>query len=107
MTSAASLIRQARTDAGLTQAKLAALMGTTQSAIARLERPDSNPTVATLQSALTATGHSLGLAAAAGAGIDETQIVERLRLTPMERLLSFQNSQHNLNALVRRAKRVT
>jgi transcriptional regulator with XRE-family HTH domain len=106
VTSAASLVRQARTRAGLTQAKLAALMGTTQSAVARLERPGSNPTVATLQSALHATGHSLGLSAGTATGIDETQIVELLRLTPRERLGLFQRNQHNQLRLLRRARRV-
>jgi transcriptional regulator with XRE-family HTH domain len=106
VSSAAALVHRARIDAGLTQAKLAALMGTTQSAVARLERPGSNPTVATLQSALHASGRRLGLAAAPGSGVDETQIVERLRLTPRERLATFQRSQRNLGRLAAHAKRV-
>jgi transcriptional regulator with XRE-family HTH domain len=103
---AASLIRQARSEAGLTQAKLAALIGTTQSAVARLERPGSNPTVATLQSALHATGHSLGLSVGTATGIDETQILELLRLTPRERLGLFQRNQRNQLRLLKRAKRL-
>ena len=105
MISAASFIRQARSEAGLTQAKLASLMGTTQSAIARLERSGSNPTVATLQSALNATGHGLALSAG-DPRIDETQMMELLRLTPRQRLETFQASHHNQVELLRRAKRV-
>jgi DNA-binding XRE family transcriptional regulator/predicted RNase H-like HicB family nuclease len=39
----------ARTDAGLSQAELARRAGVSQQAIAKLEHPDSNPTVETLQ----------------------------------------------------------
>ncbi|MCW3064366.1 MAG: transcriptional regulator, family [Solirubrobacterales bacterium] len=104
---AASLIRTARRDAGFTQADLAARLGTTQSAVARLERSDSNPTYSMLVRALGATGRRLELARNRGrSGVDETQIVERLQLTPAERLASFQASQANLNALVAGARRV-
>ena len=39
----------ARTDAGLSQAELARRAGVSQQAIAKLEHPDSNPTIETLQ----------------------------------------------------------
>src|ERR1700683_442216 len=69
---ASEAIRNARIRAGITQTELARRLGTTQSAVARLEAPDSNPTVATLERALTATGHRLLLAAArAEPGVDE------------------------------------
>lgn len=42
------VLRWARQDAGLTQAQLAKLAGLSQSVVARLEAPDSNPTVETL-----------------------------------------------------------
>jgi transcriptional regulator with XRE-family HTH domain len=106
VSTAATLICQARTDAGLTQAELAGLMATTQSAIARLERAGANPTVATLESALNAAGRRLELTAARGGAVDETQIVERLRLSPAERLQTFQRSQRNLGRLATRARRV-
>jgi transcriptional regulator with XRE-family HTH domain len=77
---------------GLTQADLAARLGTTQSAVARLEAPGSNPTVATLERLLEATGHTLVLAATnAGSGVDKTLIADRLELTPAERLRSFES----------------
>ena len=42
------VVRWARQDAGLTQARLAKLAGVSQPVIAKLEAPDSNPTVETL-----------------------------------------------------------
>ena len=105
--SPATIIRNARRAAGLSQAQLAARLATTQSAVARLERPGSNPRVETLDSALRAAGHRLALESAPlAAGLDEDQIRARLELTPAERLEAFQASQRNLGRLTRRAKRV-
>jgi transcriptional regulator with XRE-family HTH domain len=105
--SPATVIRNARRAAGLSQAELAARLATTQSAVARLERPGSNPRVETLDAALRATGHRLALESTpVGAGLDEDQIRSRLDLTPAERLAAFQAAQHNLGRLTRRAKRV-
>jgi transcriptional regulator with XRE-family HTH domain len=102
-----ALIRDARQDAGLTQAELAARLGTTQSAIARLERADSNPTYTMLTRALGATGRRIEVTRSRGrVPLDETQIVERLGLTPAQRLASFQASQANLNAFIAGARRV-
>jgi ribosome-binding protein aMBF1 (putative translation factor) len=55
---AAALIK-ARADADLTQEQLAARMGTTQSAIARLESGRSRPSTATLAKFAKATGTRL------------------------------------------------
>jgi transcriptional regulator with XRE-family HTH domain len=98
------LLRKARLDAGLTQAQLAARLGLTQPAVAKLERRDANPTVATLDRALHATGHELSLERAAN-DVDESQIAERLRLTPAARLAAFQASHRNLRDLVKQASR--
>jgi transcriptional regulator with XRE-family HTH domain len=85
--SAASLLREARIEAGLTQAQLARRLGVSQAAVAKLERPQANPTIATLEHVLEATGRRLTLAAERVArGIDETLLVEQLRLTPEQRL---------------------
>jgi transcriptional regulator with XRE-family HTH domain len=102
--SAGSLLRAARRDAGLTQAQLAERLGWTQPAIARLERPGANPTVATLDRALRATGRRL-TSEPATPDVDETQLIERLRLTPAERLAVFERSQRNLRRLVAGARR--
>jgi transcriptional regulator with XRE-family HTH domain len=102
-----TVIRDARRAAGLSQAELAARLATTQSAVARLERPGSNPRVETLDAALRATGHRLTLESApVDVGLDEGQIRARLELAPAERLAAFQASQRNLGRLARRAKRV-
>jgi transcriptional regulator with XRE-family HTH domain len=91
MVSAAEEIRNARLRARISQRELAKRLGTSQSAIARLESEGSNPTVATIERALDATGHRLMLAAARKEpGIDESLIREQLKLTPEERLRRFE-----------------
>jgi transcriptional regulator with XRE-family HTH domain len=97
---AAESVRNARARAGLTQAQLAVRVGTTQSAIARLERPGSNPRVETLERIMEATGHRLVLAAArAERGVDDTLIAERLAMTPAERLRAFESAAADLREL--------
>ncbi len=63
MSKAAALIRQARRDAGLSQAGLARRLGVSQAAIAKLERAGSNPTIDTLDDVLWAAGRRLELGA--------------------------------------------
>jgi predicted nucleotidyltransferase/DNA-binding XRE family transcriptional regulator len=60
MTSSA-LIRQARFDAGLTQAELAARASTSQAAVARYESGAVSPSVATLERLIHAAGAELVL----------------------------------------------
>jgi transcriptional regulator with XRE-family HTH domain len=87
MANPASLLKDARRRAGLTQSQLAHRLGITQAAVAKLERPGTNPTVGTLEDALWATGQRLRLAVVPRApGIDETLVFEQLRLSPEERL---------------------
>ena len=54
-------VLKARTELGLTQAEVAARVGTTQSAIARLESAESNhsPSIATLQKYAKALGYKV------------------------------------------------
>ncbi len=82
------LIRDARRAAGLTQAELAARLGISQSAIAKLEREGSNPTVETLDGVLRPTGHRLQLIAPAWGNIDTSLIRQALTRTPEERIKS-------------------
>ena len=58
----AQQVIEARARAGLTQAELAERMGTSQSAVARLESGKSRPSVATLEKLALATGSRLRIA---------------------------------------------
>jgi transcriptional regulator with XRE-family HTH domain len=82
-----SLLRDARARARLTQAELARRLGISQAAVAKLERPQANPTIATLEGALRGTGQQLVLSIEPlTRGIDETLVFEQLRLSPQQRL---------------------
>lgn len=100
MSRAATLIRDARRSAGITQAALAARLGTTQSAIARLERAGSNPTVATVDRVVGAAGKRLELSSSPlSSDVDETLIARMLRMTPEERLHSFESAYRSARAM--------
>lgn len=87
-----TIIREARRRAGLTQAELAKRTGTTQSAVARIETGDSEPSFRRVVVALRACGLELvpqlleteesGWSVAAG----------NLRLTPSERVANHQRA---------------
>lgn len=93
------LIRDARRAAGLTQAELADRLGISQSAIAKLEREGSNPTVETLDRVLRPTGHRLQLIASAwrtaidepGPSIDVSLVRQHLRLDPGRRIAELEH----------------
>ena len=63
-------ILKARASAGLTQADVAARIGTTQSAVARLESADAkhSPSIATLQRYASALGYKLQVRLVKGRG---------------------------------------
>jgi transcriptional regulator with XRE-family HTH domain len=65
-----------RTDAGLTQSELAGRMGTTQSAIARIEGGGTRPTLETLERLATAVGSDLVVGV--GAGLSENKSIAKL-----------------------------
>jgi transcriptional regulator with XRE-family HTH domain len=99
------IIRDARVRAGLTQSELASRMGTTQSAVARLEKAGANPTIDVLERALIAAGHRLEIDAAhALPPVDDTLIAERIRMTPAERLASFASAYRELSKVVGKAR---
>lgn len=101
MSQTASTIREARLAAGLTQAELAKRLKTSQAAIARLERPGANPTVATLRRALRCTGHRLDLRVTPQpASVDLPQLMRHLGMTPTERLSAHQAAYDNMRRLV-------
>jgi transcriptional regulator with XRE-family HTH domain len=80
-------LADARRTGGLTQAQLARRLGTTQPAVAKLERAGANPTVRTLDRALRACGHRLELLAPRlPVNVDVTLIDDQLALSPANRL---------------------
>ena len=82
-----SIIRTAREAEGLTQAQLARRLGITQPSVARLEAAGDNVTVATLQRALNVMNRTLEIRSARmPSSVDDTLIVEALKLTPGERI---------------------
>jgi transcriptional regulator with XRE-family HTH domain len=101
------LIRDARHAAGLTQAELAARLGVSQSAVAKLEREGANPTVETLDRTLRAAGFRLQLIAPAwsssadepGPSIDESLIRQALERTPAERIKSVERMHEDVRRL--------
>jgi predicted RNase H-like HicB family nuclease/DNA-binding XRE family transcriptional regulator len=66
---AALTIRWARHDAGLTQAELGRLAGVKQQQIAKLEDPDENPTLETIERVAKALGRGLNVALEDGASV--------------------------------------
>lgn len=94
------LVSEVRRSSGLTQAQLARRLGTSQSAVAQLERRGSNPTVATLDRALRAAGHRLVLTADPDrSSVDETLLARNLRMTPAQRLIAFETAHSEVNEL--------
>lgn len=83
------IIRAARRRAGLTQAGLAALIGTTQSAVARWESGKVSPTVETLERIVRACGYALGLSLLETNEHDLSLALENLQRTPEQRFERF------------------
>ncbi len=91
----ASLVRDARLRAGLTQRELASRAETAQSVVARIERGQTSPTWETLTRLLAAAGFDLDatLAVRPVFGSHMLDDVARiLRLTPEERLAEIANA---------------
>jgi len=85
------LLADARRGAGLTQAGLARRLGISQAAVARLEQPESNPRIATLDRALRATGAELIISARPREpSIDEGLVRQQLALTAAQRLRNLE-----------------
>lgn len=82
----AHLIREARRRAGLTQAELAARVGTTQSAIARLENGVGDPSLARLTALIEACGLELQVRLVPIDTAERSLLETTLASTPVERL---------------------
>jgi len=94
MTTAAELLRQARTRAGLSQRALAQRAGTAQSAIARIESGLTSPTWDTLQRLLAAVDLEIHAAVEPRVVVGSHMLddVPRiLSLTPEQRLEELKN----------------
>jgi HTH-type transcriptional regulator / antitoxin HipB len=96
-----ALLADARLRAGLTQAELAQRLTVSQASVAQLERPGSNPRIATLDRALRATEAELVISARPRLpAVDESLIRQQLALTPAQRL-------RGLEAMYREARQLT
>ena len=82
----ATLIREARKRAGLTQAELARRLGTHQPVIARWETGRTNPDFVTVQRATRAAGFEISVTLTPVDDHDLTLIRRELKLKPHERL---------------------
>jgi len=95
MTTAAALLREARTRAGLSQRDLAKKAGTAQSVIARIERGQTSPTLETLERLLAAAGVELHARLAVKERDVRSHMLDDvpriLRLTPEQRLEELKN----------------
>lgn len=96
-----SLVREARTRAGLSQRELANRAGTAQSVVARVERGQTSPTLETLRRLLVASGFNLrmelvpqpatdALVEAFKRDIDRSLLRRNLEKTVDERVRSLQ-----------------
>lgn len=94
---AAELLREARGQSSLSQSELADAAGTYQSVIGRIEAGTSSPSVETLARLVKAAGFELNLSLepanvkdpvieAYKPGVDQTLLIENLRLSVDERL---------------------
>lgn len=85
------LIREARRHAGLSQAALAARLGTAQSVVSRWERGMDTPRVDTLGRILQACGLEADLTFRRFDDVDRAQLRENLAMTPAQRLETVRN----------------
>jgi transcriptional regulator with XRE-family HTH domain len=105
MTTAATLLRQARTRAGLSQRALARRAGTAQSAIARIEAGQTSPTWDTLERLLEAADVELSAQLEPRLVVGShmlSEVPRILRMTPEDRLEEVKN----LSEFLYRARRV-
>jgi transcriptional regulator with XRE-family HTH domain len=83
---AGRLLRAARLHSGLTQRELAKRTHIPQPMISAIERGIQDPRHGTLIRLLRSCGEELDLVPLAGDGVDRTQFISSLKLTPTERL---------------------
>ena len=88
------MIKQSRLAQGLTQVELARRMGITQPSVARMEAAGDAITMTTFRRALRALNRTLVIqvGAAPESSIDESQLLELIKLEPEERLRRFESA---------------
>jgi transcriptional regulator with XRE-family HTH domain len=91
----AQLVRSAREAAGLSQADLAARLGTTQPVVSRWERGHDEPRLSTLVRIARACDLRLEVRLADDS-VDRAQIRQQLALSPEQRLASVVNLSRTL-----------
>ena len=91
-------LRKARLAGGLTQSELAVRIGTSQSAIAKLEQGSTNPTLDTLQRCASASGFAVRLELVPLAPADA--VVERYK-QDVDRTLLRENRRKSVDERVR------
>ena len=84
---AARMLRHARRSTGLTQRALATRCGVPQETIARIESGRVDPRISTVDRLLEGCGYGLEHLPRLGIGVDRAQILERLAMSPDERLV--------------------
>jgi transcriptional regulator with XRE-family HTH domain len=83
---ASRLALAARKRLGLTQRELAERTGIPQPMISAIERGQQDPRHNTLERIMAAAGQELDMVMRSGGGVDRTQFISSLRMTPEERL---------------------
>jgi transcriptional regulator with XRE-family HTH domain len=101
MPSAAALLHQARTRAGLSQRALARRAGTAQSVVARIEQGRTSPTWSTLERLLKAANYDVVAHTEPSVVVDSHMLYEVpgiLRMTPEDRLAEVKNVEQFLHS---------
>jgi transcriptional regulator with XRE-family HTH domain len=101
-----TLVRTARRRKGLTQRDLARRTGIPQPMISSIERGLQDPRYSTLERILAAVDQEIDVVDRAGRGVDRTQFVESLRLTPTQRLRNGVAASIAIDRLVKSARRI-
>src|SRR5437870_9691592 len=103
---AGTLVRTARLRQGITQRELARRSRIPQPMISLIERGLQDPRYSTLERLLAVASQELDAVDRPGRGVDRTQFVETLRLTPRERLRRGVEASISSHRLARTARRI-
>jgi transcriptional regulator with XRE-family HTH domain len=103
---AATMVNGARRRVGLSQRELARRTGVPQASVSRIERGLVSPSADMLERLLRECGLEIEAVPRPGEGVDRTMIVDRLRLSPKERILAAEQEWRGAQALVRAVRKV-